>query len=142
MRWSCCLTTIDLYQENTKMFGSWGPSPRSTIWAAAAAVAPLLLLSHIAPRAAALYVTEGSPCWDVCNDPTNTTSSEIVCLDAAYNDTTTGEDFQKCISCALESNYTDPNSQLSDVDWGLCECFSTLLSSYCADSVRQPSLCL
>ncbi|RAL05963.1 uncharacterized protein BO80DRAFT_397334 [Aspergillus ibericus CBS 121593] len=101
------------------MIGFWGPSPRSTIWAVAAAAAPLLLLSHVAPRAAALYVTEGSPCWDVCNDPTNTTTSEIVCLDAAYNDTTTGENFEKCVSCALESNYTDPNSSLTDVNWGL-----------------------
>ncbi|PWY86012.1 hypothetical protein BO70DRAFT_360823 [Aspergillus heteromorphus CBS 117.55] len=124
------------------MFGS---SPRSTIWAAVAATAPLLLLSHLAPSATALYVTEGSPCWDVCNNPTNTTSSEIVCLDDEYNSTTTGQDFQKCVSCALESNYTASDSWLTDVDWGLYNlrfAFSSCVYGYPESVVSMSTPCL
>ncbi|PYH36307.1 uncharacterized protein BO87DRAFT_453278 [Aspergillus neoniger CBS 115656] len=128
------------------MLGSWGLSPRSTSrWAAAAAAASFLLVSHVAPPATALYVSEGSPCWDVCNDPTNTTTSEIVCMDAAYNDTTTGKNFKDCVSCALNSTYTDPSGLVTDVDWGLYNlryAFSACVYGYPAGVDSVSSQCL
>jgi hypothetical protein len=68
----------------------------------------------------ALVTTPGSPCADVCGTTTNTTSSEIACLDQSYNQTTTGKSFKKCISCQLDSEFHDASTGESDVNWGLC----------------------
>jgi hypothetical protein len=78
------------------------------------------LLTLLAPSIKALRVTPGSPCTNVCAPATNTTSSEIVCLDAQYNTTTVGTKFQSCITCALQSNFQDAKTRETDVDWALC----------------------
>ncbi|KAJ5090639.1 hypothetical protein N7532_009323 [Penicillium argentinense] len=65
----------------------------------------------------ALRTTSGSPCADVCGS-SNTTASEIACLDSQYNQTKGGA-FEKCVSCQLESTYTDRTSGETDVNWGL-----------------------
>lgn len=68
----------------------------------------------------ALRTVGGSPCSDVCGVTTNTTSSEIVCLDQQYNTTTTGQNFQTCVTCLLSSEYQNTTIGETDVDWGLC----------------------
>lgn len=70
-----------------------------------------------------LYTSPGSPCEDKCNKfgpTTNTTASEIACLDSQYNQTTKGQDFEDCITCELTSVYVDAPSGQTDVNWGLC----------------------
>ncbi|KAE8152620.1 hypothetical protein BDV25DRAFT_170140 [Aspergillus avenaceus] len=98
------------------MRGSWGFSPRSTfIWAGA-----LILLGQLAPVGVALRTSPGSPCADVCNkQSTNTTGSEIACLDVEFSSTGKGSHFQQCIDCQLRSTYKDSSSGETDVDWGL-----------------------
>lgn len=78
------------------------------------------LLTLLAPSIEALRVSPGSPCTNVCAPATNTTSSEIVCLDAQYNTTAVGTKFQNCITCALQSNFQDTQTGETDVDWALC----------------------
>ncbi|RAL15968.1 uncharacterized protein BO97DRAFT_315708, partial [Aspergillus homomorphus CBS 101889] len=127
------------------MSESRGPSPRSTSTWAAAAAALLLLLTYLASPVAALYATYGSPCYDVCSNPTNTTSSEIVCLDESYNTTDTGRKFQECVSCELQSNYTDTKTQISDFSWGLYNlrfAFDTCVYGYPEDVDTVSTPCL
>ncbi|KAI2733978.1 hypothetical protein DTO012A8_10091 [Penicillium roqueforti] len=66
-----------------------------------------------------LKTTPGSPCTDVCGTTTNTTSSEIACLDQSYNQTSVGKSFKNCISCQLDSEFNDAETGESDVNWGL-----------------------
>lgn len=87
-----------------------------------AIVLATILLSSPIPVAQGLRTTSGSPCEDKCNrfgPATNTTTSEIVCLDRQYNQTK-GQDFEECISCQLTSPYVDAHSGETDVNWGLC----------------------
>ncbi|CAI7639539.1 unnamed protein product [Penicillium discolor] len=78
-----------------------------------------ILLNSPAPVVFGLKTTSGSPCTDVCGTTANTTSSEIACLDQSYNQSSVGKDFQKCISCQLDSKFNDANTGESDVNWGL-----------------------
>ncbi|CAI7663438.1 unnamed protein product [Penicillium glandicola] len=82
-------------------------------------VLAVILLNRPAPVVFALITTPGSPCTDVCGTTTNTTSSEIACLDQSYNKTTVGENFKKCVSCQLDSEFNDASTGESDVNWGL-----------------------
>ncbi|RAH51393.1 uncharacterized protein BO95DRAFT_448695 [Aspergillus brunneoviolaceus CBS 621.78] len=105
----------------------------------------LLLLSSLASPAGALHATYGSPCYDVCSNPTNTTSSEMVCLDESYNTTETGRKFQECVSCELQSNYTDAETQISDFNWGLYNlrfAFDTCVYGYPKDVNTVSTPCL
>ncbi|KAI9931007.1 hypothetical protein ASPWEDRAFT_102057 [Aspergillus wentii DTO 134E9] len=100
------------------MFGflGLGPSSRSTM----ILVVAILLLSHFTPVVLGLSTAAGSPCESVCHrETTNTTSSEIVCLDRQYNGTTKGNNFQSCVDCQLKSSYVDSTTQETDVQWGL-----------------------
>lgn len=100
------------------MLGFLGRGPRSTIHLT---FAILFVFSHVTSVGLGLKTTAGSPCASVCNrDATNTTSSEIVCLDRQYNSTTKGTHFQQCVDCQLRSTYHDTISGESDVTWGLC----------------------
>ncbi|KAE8324938.1 hypothetical protein BDV24DRAFT_20596 [Aspergillus arachidicola] len=98
------------------MLGSWGLVPRSTsVWAAV-----LILLCQLVPLAVALRTAPGSPCANVCNkQSTNTTGSEITCLDTDFTSTSKGSQFKQCVDCQLRSTYSDPSSGETDVDWGL-----------------------
>ncbi|KAB8239671.1 uncharacterized protein BDW43DRAFT_258856 [Aspergillus alliaceus] len=86
--------------------------PRSTsIWAALFLLSPLVVALRTAP---------GSPCAGVCNrQSTNTTGSEIACLDTDFSMTSKGSHFQQCVDCQLRSTYNDDSSGETDVDWGL-----------------------
>lgn len=80
-----------------------------------------MLLSNLLTPALGLRTAQGSPCAGVCHQAsTNTTPSEIVCLDPKYNQTTKGRDFESCVSCQLQSTYYDYSAGQSEVDWGLC----------------------
>ncbi|OKL56446.1 hypothetical protein UA08_08224 [Talaromyces atroroseus] len=77
------------------------------------------LLAFTIPTIHALRTVQGSPCTSLCGDTSNTTSSEISCIDSAYNTTQTGETFESCVSCLLESNFQNATSGETDVNWGL-----------------------
>lgn len=80
-----------------------------------------LLVGSAVPVAQGLRTTTGSPCMSVCHkESTNTTASEIACLDDQYGrDKGKGKTFQDCVTCLLESTYVDRLSGETDVDWGL-----------------------
>ncbi|KAK1142862.1 hypothetical protein N8T08_007296 [Aspergillus melleus] len=100
------------------MLGSAGSARSTTIWAGALIIS-LLLLGLTAP-VAGLRSTAGSPCVDVCNRQSNsTTGSEIACLDDEFKNTAKGSNFQQCVECQLRSNYSDSASGQTDVEWGL-----------------------
>jgi hypothetical protein len=71
----------------------------------------------------ALRVTPGSPCTSVCQpNTTETTPQQISCKDEQFNVTgSVGGIFQDCISCELQSDFSNPTTLESDVGWGLCE---------------------
>lgn len=79
----------------------------------------IIFLSSVFPAVRGLRTAPGSPCADVCGKTSNTTSSEIACLDSEY-DEKKGQDFEKCVTCLLESSYLDRTSGDTDVNWGLC----------------------
>lgn len=98
--------------------GSLGLGPRPAI---ILALAILLVSVQLPAVVVGLRTTPGSPCEDVCHrSATNTTSSEIVCLDREYNGTSKGSNFQECVGCQLKSDFEDSDSGESDVSWGLC----------------------
>jgi hypothetical protein len=78
----------------------------------------IIFLSSVFPAVRGLRTAPGSPCADVCGTTSNTTSSEIACLDSEY-DEKKGQDFEKCVTCLLESSYLDRTSGDTDVNWGL-----------------------
>lgn len=94
-----------------------GQSSRSTtIWASA-----FIVLSCLTSAVIGLSTSPGSPCEDVCHRTSrNTTSNEIVCKDQLFSSTTKGSNFEQCVECQLNSDYVDPESRESDVNWGLC----------------------
>ncbi|KAI2734824.1 hypothetical protein DTO013E5_4650 [Penicillium roqueforti] len=82
-------------------------------------VLAIILVNSPALVVFGLKTTPGSPCTDVCGTTTNTTSSEIACLDQSYNQTSVGKSFKNCISCQLDSEFNDAETGESDVNWGL-----------------------
>lgn len=110
-----------LPSESTIMTGLRGCGPRAPKMLAI--LLATILLSGPFSVVQALRTTPGSPCEDKCNKlgpTTNTTPSEISCLDSQYNQTK-GRDFEDCISCELKSVYVDFASGETDVNWGLCK---------------------
>lgn len=110
-----------LLSESGIMAGSRDCGPRGPKMLAI--VLATILLSGPFSVVQGLRTTPGSPCEDKCNKlgpTTNTTTSEISCLDSQYNQTK-GRDFEDCITCELTSVYVDFGSGETDVDWGLCK---------------------
>ncbi|KAL4891006.1 hypothetical protein BDV59DRAFT_76368 [Aspergillus ambiguus] len=99
-----------------KVLGPRDSFPRSTsIWTVV-----FVLLSQLASIALGLRTSPGSPCTDTCTKrSTNTTGSDIVCLDRQYSETTVGSNFQQCVECQLRSPFVDTGTGQSDVHWGL-----------------------
>lgn len=97
------------------------------------------------PTVHALRTVPGSPCTSVCGVTTNTTSSEISCVDSAYNTTTTGESFKSCVSCLLASPFDNTTSGETDVDWGLYNlryAFTSCVYDYPVEVTNVSTPCL
>ncbi|EAW10305.1 uncharacterized protein ACLA_047740 [Aspergillus clavatus NRRL 1] len=124
------------------MLGWGSPRPKATSLLTAA----VLLFSHLAPVVVGLRTAPGSPCASVCNkSSSNTTGSEIVCLDQQYRDTTKGYDFQECLECQLQSSYSDPHSGQTDLNWGLYNlryAFSSCVYGYPEQVTNNSSPCV
>jgi len=81
-----------------------------------------LVACALAPVASGLRSVANSPCADVCSDDTaGTLEDAVTCLDENFGRTTTGANFEKCISCELNSTAVEQGSNETDVEWGLCE---------------------
>lgn len=93
-----------------------------------------------------LRTTSGSPCAEKCSklgSSSNTTASEIPCLDSQYNQTK-GQDFEDCVTCELQSTYVDRPSGETDVNWGLYNlrfAFSTCVFGFPSVVTNQTSQC-
>jgi hypothetical protein len=51
-------------------------------------------------------------------------------MDDQYNTTKTGETFQSCVSCLLQSDFQDEGAGETDVNWGLCELLHLFINYY------------
>ncbi|KAJ5610559.1 hypothetical protein N7510_007278 [Penicillium lagena] len=106
-----------------------GVSPRALAVALAG-----IWLSNPLPAVVGLRTTSGSPCASICNKTSsNTTGADVVCLDAMYGDSTTGETFEACVDCQLKSTYFNQEAGESDVNWGLYNlryAFTTCVFAY------------
>lgn len=83
-----------------------------------------VLFSSLFPVVLGLRTTSGSPCTEVCGKTgttSNTTASEISCLDSEFTKSTKGSEFEECISCQLESKHSDSSTGETDVNWALCK---------------------
>ncbi|PKY02061.1 hypothetical protein P168DRAFT_213311, partial [Aspergillus campestris IBT 28561] len=86
----------------------------TSTWATA-----LVVLTQTLPILS-LRITPGSPCEEVCHKhSSNTTGSEIACLDREFTQTDKGSTFQQCIECGLRSSFHDTPTKQSDVEWSL-----------------------
>ena len=68
----------------------------------------------------ALRANPQSPCASLCGNISSTSGDEISCYDAAYTDTPTGQQFEACIACEINSTSVDPGTGSTDVQWLLC----------------------
>lgn len=70
-----------------------------------------LVLAFVIPTYA-LSVTQGSPCFDVCEGSTSTAQDDIVCTDRDFTSTDEGTVLSECMTCLHGSDHR--NSFLSD----------------------------
>jgi hypothetical protein len=82
---------------------------------------PFFILISLAP---AIRVTPNSPCTKIClsngSDPSNTSSSDIVCTDSGFSKAI-GQKFAACVDCLQKSTFS--NADESDQEWLFCEFF-------------------
>ena len=89
----------------------------------------VLLVVFTIPETLALLVVGGSNCTSACYSPKtvyNTNGSDVACHDTDYNSTSTGVDFQACVSCEIQSQAIPLIGDQSDLGWALCEPISSL----------------
>lgn len=83
-----------------------------------APTAALLLCAFLAASSHALLVAPSSQCAVQCGNVLSSTSgSDLTCTDSAYAGSVTGQTFQSCIACELNSTYVDPTTKQSDLQW-------------------------
>jgi len=86
-----------------------------------APVALLLLCALLTAPAHAILVAPSSQCAVQCgNVLTSTSGSDLTCSDSAYASSVTGQTFENCLTCELNSTYVDPVTKLSDLQALLC----------------------
>ncbi|KAL3425870.1 hypothetical protein PVAG01_02661 [Phlyctema vagabunda] len=96
------------------------------MWSAPASPARVLCLTiPLISPVAAIYGLAGSPCAAKCGNVLSTTTGEdIVCPDASYPSSgnpgsVAGVVFESCVSCQVQSNYTDLETGDTDLQRGL-----------------------
>jgi hypothetical protein len=100
-----------------------------------APAAPLFLCALFTASAHAILVAPSSQCAVQCgNVLSSTTSSDLTCSDSAYASSVTGQTFESCISCELNSTYVDPITKQSDLQWLLCV---YLILFFCAITMER-----
>ena len=70
-------------------------------------------------RAWGLYVTGSSSCSETCGDNGVTFSTDLVCTDSLFNETSKGLKLKNCLLCESTSTAYDSPTQ-NDVYWFLC----------------------
>lgn len=84
-----------------------------------------LALAALCPLSTALYTPKGSSCTIECGTKAQnfTGTSDLVCLDTAYDDNSKGVLFKQCVSCLSNSTYVNDAVSYngnSDQYWYLC----------------------
>lgn len=102
---------------------------------------PLSLLALL-PLTSALYTPKGSSCSVQCGTKAQnfTGTSELVCLDTAYSDTSTGQTYKSCVNCLSNSTYYNSTSDFngnSDQWWFLWHL--KYIQQYCLIDTPQTS---
>jgi hypothetical protein len=78
------------------------------------------LLALFTTPGTAIRAVPSQQCAAACGDVTQTTSSDIVCSDADFQNTPKGQAMQNCLSCQQNSTANDPNTGESDLRWLMC----------------------
>ncbi|TVY49865.1 hypothetical protein LOCC1_G000216 [Lachnellula occidentalis] len=79
----------------------------------------LALITAFVSSGTALEALSNSPCAVQCgNDLGGTTGADIACHDSDYG-TTPGQTFKRCVGCQLTSNYVDPATKQTDLQWAI-----------------------
>ncbi len=86
-----------------------------------APAAPLLLCALLTASTHAILVAPSSQCAVQCGNVLSSTSgSDLTCSDSGYAGSVTGQTFENCIACELNSTYVDPVTKQTDLQWLLC----------------------
>lgn len=84
----------------------------------------LLLVLLALPHVLTLQVVQGSNCTNSCLSTVTgytTAGSDIACHDSDYNSTVSGDRFQKCISCEIQSEIFNRRTGQTNLGWALCK---------------------
>lgn len=79
----------------------------------------LTFLFLLVSQVRALSAILGSPCYDTCNGSSAATSSDIVCTDNSFANTTKGQLLENCLTCLHGSSYK--SGSLTDSILFLCK---------------------
>jgi len=96
------------------------------------------------PTTAILAVASGK-CAGVCGNVTTTQASDIVCTDSDYANTPTGQAFENCINCEMNSSAVDPYTGDTDLKWLLYNlrfAMSACLWDYPNNTIVQDTPCI
>jgi hypothetical protein len=78
------------------------------------------LLALLTTPGTAIRAVPSQQCANACGNVTETTSSDIVCSDADFQNTPKGQALQNCLNCQQNSTAYDPNTGESDLGWFIC----------------------
>jgi hypothetical protein len=85
------------------------------------------LLALFTTPGTAIRATPNQQCAQVCGDFTKTSSSDIVCSNADFQNTPRGQALMNCLNCQQNSTANDPNTGESDLRWFICSLSFSLL---------------
>jgi hypothetical protein len=78
------------------------------------------LLALFTTPGTAIRAVPSQQCAAACGNVTTTSSNDIVCSDADFQNTPKGQAMQNCLSCQQNSTANDPNTGESDLRWFIC----------------------
>jgi hypothetical protein len=132
--------SVSLIEVTVKMI-QWkrGRPALPSLWLPACITLTVLLF--LSTPSSTLRTVPGSPCESVCaSNEFGTVEEDVVCLDEDYTSTKTGEDFQRCVSCGLNSTAVDRANNVSDVEYALFDLRYTLSTCMFAFPVERVSI--
>lgn len=104
----------------SRVVGDKGSFSSTLVGVCAAYALTIILSVSFSTPASALQTVPGSPCAATCSEGDLNYANNTVCLDEDYK-SGAGKQFRDCTTCLLNSTAVEPNSNISDVYWGLCK---------------------
>lgn len=89
-----------------------------------------VFILSFALQAQCLSVSQGSPCYDLCNGDQATSLDDIVCTDDDFASTNKGKLLERCVACLETSSFQ--NGRMTDPICFLCKVASLKSSPLCS----------